>query len=156
MSIRNVGRVYQCFINEPTDAFPTCGVKVAFFTRAAADVFWNKTRVIGHRIGNHRGVVVRNNFRVKELTTPGLSRVLVLTGPAGLVRQGDIFRLLRDNIKFFGTEEVYSENLAVGNKLLRIYFVSFRGQAESACAILHKTFGKSVKLSWAEDPCGKL
>ena len=106
-AIRDVGRVYATHINGPEirRGHKTCAAKVVFFERKAAERFYDRYKETGFAVPGsrpeHRGRVVWNRIRSDEVDVGGRkSRVLLISGPPGLVNPDSLRDYLAGKIQF--------------------------------------------------------
>ncbi|KAK3346414.1 hypothetical protein B0T25DRAFT_460504 [Lasiosphaeria hispida] len=154
-NISNTGRIWQSHINAPDFRHNHAAAKVAFFTRAAADVFWNATRN-GFWVGGYRAIVQFNRHKVgSQLNGIYKTRVLIIKGNPTWVNLENMLHVMGTEMKFWYLDEHSVRPIGIDLVELTLQFGSFRAQAESAFIVLIRRLGDlGVTFSYGMDPCG--
>lgn len=159
-AIRNTGKVYSLFVNPPSESHPGSAAKICFFTRAAAERFYNATRDGFMAKGdNCLAEVVWNRVLVPEHTRKdwrNACRVVIVRGPKEIVNRVSILRIIQENIRIYDmdhmTERAYGP--IKGFSQMEMQFGSFRAQGHSAFIVLNRALaGKAVQVLYGADPC---
>ncbi|KAK1830979.1 hypothetical protein QBC39DRAFT_352602 [Podospora conica] len=156
--IRNTGKVYSIFVNPPSSGHAGSAAKICFFTRAAAEKFFNDTRG-GFLIKGHRAVVLWNRILLPEHNTnkwKKACRVVIVQGPRDLVNLRRIYEILDQNIRKYDLERATEKahEFRHGHAEVELHFGSFRAQGESAWIVLKRNWqAKGVRVLYGTDPC---
>ncbi|KAL2173799.1 uncharacterized protein P884DRAFT_317204 [Thermothelomyces heterothallicus CBS 202.75] len=161
--IRNTGRVYATHINppDPERGHSHSAAKLIFFERAGAgksslapkltaalirtERFFSRYSPTGYatpRNPHLRARVTWNRVRSAEADVNGSrSRVLLVSGPPGIVNQDFLFSYLGTKMVYQVDDVLYHGQNEDGSRvLLEIRFGSFRCQAEAARMALMREF----------------
>jgi len=156
-AIRNVGKVYTCFINRPTANFDTAAAKLVFFTRSQAEKLMSMMKngeilVMGKSITKVRW----NKIKRGAYTHPDDSRTIRITGPAHLMDFGyfEMFFNLRFTYELDQRCEI---PCAEPDKITHEWrFGSLRCQAAAAKMAIERELWNIFEVSWGPDPCDVL
>jgi len=156
-AIRDVGKVYICFINSPTTKHSTAAAKLVFFTRSQAEKMLKLMNngdifVMGQQITNARW----NKIKKASYYNPEHSRAIRITGPVQLMDFGyfEMFFNLRFTYQLDCRLEVACEE--PGKVTQEWRFASLRCQAAAAKMAIERELKNIYEVSWAPDPCDVL
>ncbi|KAK0665769.1 hypothetical protein QBC41DRAFT_232147, partial [Cercophora samala] len=153
-SITDCGRIFSSYINYPDFHAGQyfAAAKVVFFTRSGAH---NLMRA-GLTIRGRPAVITPNRIRVAESQLPSdHTRVLRITGPAGLVNVPALAQILHDHQVMYGLDRIIErDTTGVWNPDIEWRFASYRCQARLAKDIISRLLGNRVRVEYAPDPCG--
>lgn len=159
-AIRNTGKGYSLFVNPPSETHPGSAAKICFFTRAAAEMFYNATRDGFLAKGDDFSAeFVRNRVLVPEHTRKdwrNACRVVLVRGPKKIVNQADILAIIDANIRMYDLDRVTERVFGPirGFCQVEMHFASFRAQGHSAFIVLNRALsGKAVQVLYGADPC---
>lgn len=162
-SIRDVGRIWAMHINPPElgKGHLTAAAKVIFFTRAAAERFWDRFAPTGFAVAAHPGCpparVLWNRIKTGAQTGQGAgikSRVLLIRGPDSFVNPDALSAYFDTKFKY-QVDEIISLLWDRGSRvrLVEYRFGSYRCQAEAAKMALSREFDAEVRVWYGTDPC---
>ncbi|KAK0738114.1 hypothetical protein B0T18DRAFT_333454 [Schizothecium vesticola] len=155
-AIRGVGKIYALHVNPPSDFHPGSAAKICFFTRAAAEKFYNITRG-GFLVKGWLAAVVWNRIRVPEQTIhKDASRVVIIRGPKYVVNIKVISKVIDENIRYYDMEKasVKTHDFIEGFAEMELHFACFRAQAHSAVIVLNRELrGAGFRISYGTDRC---
>lgn len=156
-SIRGVGPVYQCHINEAKlhHQVYSCAAKVIFFDKATTQKFLSMYGGNGRLvIGGYRTVVEYNRILTPEqYETPGSSRVLLIHGPAAMVNKDSLTAYFKSKF-YFDIDQIFDHGAGDdGNATVEYRFGSFRCQAHSGKMALSREYGGVIRCAYGVDPC---
>ncbi len=133
----------------------TAAAKVQFFTRAGAQLLFDRARQRQRPLcmGGRPVEVVWNRHRTPEQQKPG-SRVLGISGRMDVVNEEFLTEFFQTKF-VFQTEAVIvrSENHATNQRVLEWRFGSFRAQADAARKTLRLDF-RGISTWFCSDPVG--
>lgn len=156
--IRNTGRVYSIFVNPPSEDHWGSAAKLSFFTRAAAETFYNATRN-GFWVKGHCAEVLWNRVLVAEHVQRNwqtASRVVIIRGRKSIVNLTTVLGIIDNNIRMYELEHVTEKDYEQiqGWLEIELHFGSFRAQGHSAFIVLKRVLGrKGVRVTHGVDPC---
>lgn len=155
-AIRGVGKIYSLYVNPPLEVHTGCAAKLAFFTRAAAEKFFNDTRG-GFLVRGYSATVRWNRIRVPEQTVhKDGSRVVIIRGPKFIVNIKVISKVIDGNIRYYDMEKASVKPLdgIEGFAEMELHFGCFRAQAHSALIVLNRELGgPRFRVNYGTDPC---
>ncbi|KAK0610957.1 hypothetical protein B0T14DRAFT_441261, partial [Immersiella caudata] len=159
--IKNIGRVFQVYINEAVGKHPTSAAKLTFFDLEGARRFLAKVqREGGFRVGSHLARVMRNRIKVAQQgkRSKGHSRVIKLYGSRVVLHRARIDKVLSGEIKIYNIEfyeEV--EHSVPGEVAITIRFGSYRAQTEGAWKLFNQHFEEDgIRIEYGVDPCDRV
>lgn len=154
--IRNIGRVWCCFINGPDGLkHTTAAAKIVFFQPKAAQRLLQHSLTTGLQVRGYRAKVTQNRIKTAE-TTPRNgddSRVLIITGQAHFVNEKTLTEYFGERF-VFQLDEVTELIKGQGRAVMEFKFGSFRCQAQMGKISLEKDRPRGFeKAEFGEDPC---
>lgn len=154
-SIRNFGRIWCTFINEPDNVtHSTAAAKVVFFTPMAATNLLLASWSTPLTIRNHRIKISHN--RIKYPSKPldhGVSRVLIITGHVDFVNPTSLFQFFQDRF-IFQIDKVEQLVRSGDRAVVEYSFGSYRCQAQMGKMALEKDRPCGFEMvEFGEDPC---
>ena len=153
-AIRNVGQIYACVINPPTEQYQTSAAKIVFFERYQAEAFMRfalggQFSVLGQRIRHVRW----NKIKSARYPNSSSSRSICITGPCHLMDFGffEVFFLQRFTYELEGRREVPCATPGMTSHEWR--FGSLRCQSASAKTAIQRELRDIFAVEWVRDPC---
>lgn len=154
-AIRNVGRVWCSYINQPDNVqHQTAAAKVVFFKPEAAQLLlarsWSQPIVVRQ----HRVRVSHNRIKYGSNVIKGnASRVLIITGSIELVNVDSLREFFTQRF-IFQEDRVKQLITAGGRAVCEFRFGSYRCQAQMGKMALEKDWPTGLqKVEFGEDPC---
>jgi hypothetical protein len=155
--IRNVGRVYATYINEPRlyRGNFTAAAKLVFFDLEAAQRFFGLYEHRPFSVAGYEATVVRNRHRVPQSYLPREnSRAVFVWGPPNLVNEEYLMTFF-GQVFSFNIDSIITVRETPEQRFLEIRFGSWRCQAAMAVNLLTwpRTRLPGVSVAYATDPC---
>ncbi|KAI1814107.1 hypothetical protein GGS20DRAFT_577117 [Poronia punctata] len=157
-SIKGIGPVYACHVNEPIATgpkkFDTAAASLTFFTAEAATRFLERHEVKPFEVEGYVTTMTRHRIRTEPVPVNGRSRVLLIVGDPRVVTVENLSRIFTEewNIRF-DTEFVHFRRGQDQNQI-HWAFGSFRAQAQAIHANINRhQLGNGVQAMYRADPC---
>ncbi|CAJ2504490.1 Uu.00g118840.m01.CDS01 [Anthostomella pinea] len=153
-AIRNIGPIFQTYINGPNEEFPhTCAAKLTFLDKDSTNRMLEMIRAKNLMV---RGMVAEGRlYRIKVAPRPrrSESRVIEVTGPKEVVRMEVLERIWRGIT--YQLDEVLVLSEKEDSRTLEVRFGSYRRQAESARKAIYQhkddaAFSGTQARLWAQ------
>jgi hypothetical protein len=175
-SMRNVGAISHAHINVAGGSHNTSAAKVEFMDRASVERLMAQVQARQISVGGRVPIVTMNRIRVpaqpnEHPTNQGNgghgSRVLVVRGPAGVIRQDLLEALLQagPNKVSYGLERATASVLDDGRHQIEFRFASYIVQAVRARGVFlaqrrnpslnegDRSLWEAVSCQFGQDPC---
>jgi hypothetical protein len=149
------GKIYACRFEPDTGKFPTRAVKLVFFTRAAAEVFMQRSYLAGVFIRGKRVRAIWNRIRYDAHPSPHQSRVVNITGPARWVGSGFLEEWFEPRFDYDLDHVVDIPCSREGYATRAWHFACLRAQAEFAKMIIERELNDIFKVEYGVDPCAR-
>lgn len=154
--IRNIGRIWCCYINGPDGMkHTTAAAKVVFFQPRAAQSLLQHSITDGLQVRGFRAKVTQNRIKTPATIPRGGSdsRVLIVTGQTHFVNEKTLSEYF--GLRFvFQLDEVKELIKGGGRAVLEFRFGSYRCQAQMGKISLEKDRPLGFeKAEFGEDPC---
>lgn len=154
-AIRNVGRIWCTYINQPDFInHSTAAAKVAFFTAAAARKFLRYVDNYGPLIRGRRIKADYNRIKYPEKTlVSNLTRVLIITGASWFVNPENLCQYF-SQLFTFQVDEIITLVELDGRSVVEFRFGSYRCQAQMGKMALERQKPDGLEfVEFGDDPC---
>ncbi|KAI0108094.1 hypothetical protein F4814DRAFT_426812 [Daldinia grandis] len=147
--LRETGKIYAVFINDPVKRHHTCAAKVEFWGRDGATRLFEKTENSDLTFGTLMPTVRPNRVKKGAQPVSPRSRVIEITGPFQLVNFTAITAALQQTF-FYDIELIEDVWTQGGQSMMRWTFASYRNQAETAMRLFTSRKNQVVPSLWQQ------
>lgn len=154
-SIRNIGRIWCTFINQPDNVMHlTAAAKVVFFSPEAAQSLLYLSCTEGLTVRGYRVKVSHNRIKYPaHLCVGKTSRVLIITGQSFFVNEESLAQYFGERF-VFQIDQVNELIRVNGRAVVEYRFGSYRCQAQMGKMSLEKDRPPGFeKVEFGDDPC---
>lgn len=154
--IRNIGRVWCCFINPPDGMkHNTAAAKIVFFRPHGAQRLLQHSLTHGLQVRGYRAKVTQNRIKTAENVprSGNDSRVLIITGESSFVNEETLNKYFGQRF-VFQVDEINPLITRGGRAVIEYRFGSYRCQSQMGKISLEKDRPVGFeKAEFGEDPC---